>query len=132
MSMGPCSMYVVHYSMYAQSPEWRMPRKQNHPVVRRGNERNVEGEVDATRWERKRVHFPAYASGLGDNEGDVGELVDGLRAGLHRNEKQSTVRTRPTRRREWRMLTPTKDRWAIPRLTSPLEKDDGMVMSKFW
>ena len=34
------------------------------------------------------VHFPAYASGLGDDEGDVGELVDGLRAGLyHKNER---------------------------------------------
>ena len=78
------------------------------------------------------MHFPADASGLGDDEGDVGELVDGLRAGLHRNEKQSTVRTRSTPRRERRMLTPTKDRWAMPRLTSPLENDDGMVMSKFW
>ena len=24
------------------------------------------------------VHFPAYASDLGDDEGDVAELVDGL------------------------------------------------------
>ena len=44
------------------------------------------------------VHFPAYASGLGDDEGDVGELVDGLRAGLHRNKKALSgyVRSRDT------------------------------------
>ena len=35
------------------------------------------------------VHFPAYASGLGDDEGDVAELVDGLRAGLYHNEKKA-------------------------------------------
>ena len=33
------------------------------------------------------VHFPAYASGLGDDEGDVGELVGGLRAGLVYHKK---------------------------------------------
>ena len=35
------------------------------------------------------VHFPAYASDLGDDEGDVGELVDGLRAGLYHDEKRA-------------------------------------------
>ena len=33
------------------------------------------------------VHFPASASGLGDDEGDVGELVGGLRAGLVYHKK---------------------------------------------
>ena len=79
------------------------------------------------------VHFPAYASGLGDDEGDVGELVGGLRAGLayHKNSAVRICFDSETVTRRI-MLTPTKDRWAMPRLTSPLEKDDGTATSKVW
>ena len=70
---------------------------------------------------------PASGLDLGHNQREVRELVGGLRAGLHQGGQH---------RFDWRhkrgMLTPTKERWATPKLTCPDLNDDGMVISKFW